>query len=80
MRQVNSPWCGTLPDFGNFCVRRRDGDLWESPCVETYDIYQGVEEMLPFAKGVSAKTFAFDASGNEITIDYKKMFALRPII
>lgn len=76
MKKVNSPWCGTLPDFGNFCVRRRDGDLWESPCVETYDMYQGVEELLPYAKGISAKTFAFDEFGNESTIDYNKMFAL----
>lgn len=76
MKQINNPWCGTLPDFGNFCVQRRDGDLWVSPCVETYDMYKGVEEMLPYAKGVSAKTFNFDASGNEPTIDFAKMFQL----
>lgn len=76
MDQINSPWCGTLPDFGNFCVRRRDGDLWESPCVEIYDLYKGVEEMLPYAKGVSAKAFAFDEKGNETTIDFAKMMKL----
>ncbi|MFN8416989.1 MAG: sugar phosphate isomerase/epimerase family protein [Cytophagaceae bacterium] len=76
MKQINSPYCGTLPDFGNFCVKRRDGDLWVSPCIETYDMYKGVEEMLPYAKGVSAKTFAFDAEGNESTIDFAKMFSL----
>jgi sugar phosphate isomerase/epimerase len=76
MQQLNHKNCGTLPDFGNFCVRRRDGDLWESPCIETYDCYQGVQEMLPFAKGASAKTFAFDKNGNESTIDFKKMFEL----
>lgn len=70
---VDSKYCGTLPDFGNFCVRRRDGDLWESPCVEEYDKYKGVEEMMPFAKGVSAKAFEFDDNGNETTIDFKKM-------
>ena len=76
MKAVNNKYCGTLPDFGNFCVRREKGDLWESPCVETYDKYKGVEEMLPYAKGVSAKTFAFDANGNETTIDFLKMMKL----
>ncbi len=76
MKAVNSPNCGTLPDFGNFCVRRRDGDMWRSPCVEWYDRYKGVEEMLPFAKGVSAKSFDFDEKGNETTIDFKTMLRL----
>lgn len=76
IKTVNSKYCGTLPDFGNFCIKRRDGDLWESPCVETYDKYKGVEELLPYAKGVSAKAFDFDASGNETTIDFLKMFKL----
>lgn len=73
---VNSEYCGSLPDFGNFCVRRRDGDLWVSPCVEWYDRYKGVEEMLPYAKGVSSKAFAFDDAGHETTIDFKKMLNL----
>jgi len=76
MKTVSNHHCGTLPDFGNFCIRRRDGDLWESPCVETYDKYKGVEEMLPFAKGISAKSFDFDEKGNETTIDFKKMLQL----
>lgn len=76
VKQVNNEWCGTLPDFGNFCIKRRDGDLWESPCIETYDKYKGVEVMLPYAKGISAKTIAFDKEGNETTIDFGKMFDL----
>jgi sugar phosphate isomerase/epimerase len=76
IRQINNPYCGTLPDFGNFCMRREKGDLWESPCVDWYDRYKGVEEMLPFAKGVSAKTFDFNEAGNETTIDYMKMMKL----
>ena len=76
MKEVNNPYCGTLPDLGNFCVKRRDGDLWVSPCIEEYDKYLGVEEMLPYAKGISAKTFAFDTNGNEATIDYIRMFDL----
>jgi sugar phosphate isomerase/epimerase len=76
IRQVNNKRCGTLPDFGNFCIRREKGDMWESPCVEFYDKYKGVEEMLPYAKGVSAKSLDFDADGNETTIDFRKMLKL----
>ena len=73
MKEVNMPTCGTLPDYGNFCVRRRDGDRWGSPCVEEYDRYLGTEELMPFAKGVSAKSHDFDETGNEVNTDYKKM-------
>lgn len=68
---------GTMPDFGNFCVRREvAGDLWKSPCVEQYDIYQGVAELMPYAGAFSAKSFNFDAKGNESGIDFRKMFKL----
>jgi sugar phosphate isomerase/epimerase len=68
--------CGTLPDFGNFCVRRKDGDMWNSPCVEEYDRYKGVKEMMPFAKGVSAKAYDFDAQGNCVESDYSKLLPI----
>ena len=29
--------------------------------------------MMPYAKGVSAKSYGFDAEGNETTIDYRRM-------
>jgi sugar phosphate isomerase/epimerase len=76
MQAVNNPLCGTMPDFGNFCIRRRDGDMWESPCVEQYDIYQGVAELMPYAGAVSAKSFNFDAEGNEPDIDFHAMLKL----
>lgn len=70
---VNMANCGTLPDFGNWCVKRKDGEKW-GECLEEYpDKYEGVKLMLPKAKGVSAKSFDFDESGNETTIDYVKM-------
>ncbi len=68
--------CGTLPDFGNFCIKREDGAMWGTPCMEEYDRYKGVEEMMPFAKGVSAKTYDFDEQGNCIDTDYVKMMAI----
>ena len=73
---IDSDFCGTLPDFGNFCVRRRDGDMWVSPCIEWYDRYKGVEEMMPYAKGLSAKAFAFDSLGNETSTDFYKMVSM----
>lgn len=68
--------CGTLPDFGNFCVRREKGDMWESKCVEWYDRYKGTTEILPFAKGISAKSYDFDANGNCVETDYEKMLKI----
>lgn len=71
MKQVNKPSCGTLPDFGNFCIKRGpDG------CAEEYDRYKGVKELMPFAKGVSAKTGEFDAEGNAVDTDYLKMMKI----
>lgn len=66
MSKVNMSNCGTLPDFGNFRISES----------EVYDMYQGVSDLLPFAKGISAKTFNFDANGDETKIDYYRMFDL----
>ncbi|MGC4033936.1 MAG: sugar phosphate isomerase/epimerase family protein [Tepidisphaeraceae bacterium] len=73
---VGLPNCGTLPDFGNFCTKREKGDMWDSKCVEQYDRYLGVTELMPFAKGVSAKTYDFDAEGNCVETDYSKMLPI----
>ena len=66
MKQVDHPRCGTLPDFGNF---RIEGDEW-------YDRYQGVTELMPFAKALSAKSHEFDVEGNEVRTDYRKMMQI----
>lgn len=66
MKAVQMPNCGTLPDFGNFRIQ---GNKW-------YDRYQGVEELMPFAKAVSAKSHDFDAAGNETKTDYVKMMKI----
>lgn len=76
MKEVNMPNCGTLPDFGNFCVKREKGDMWESKCIEEYDRYQGVSEMMPFAKGVSAKSGNFNEQGDCTDTDYGRMLAI----
>ncbi|MBT6848648.1 MAG: sugar phosphate isomerase/epimerase, partial [Planctomycetaceae bacterium] len=38
--------------------------------------YLGVEETMPFAKAVSAKSHDFDAQGNETKTDYLKMMKI----
>ena len=75
MRQVNKANVGTLPDFGNFCISHPWGTT-QGECAEMYDRYKGVEELLPFAKGVSAKTYDFDANGEQPKIDYKRLMGL----
>lgn len=61
IKLVDMKNCGTLPDFGNFYE---------------YDRYQGVTDLMPFAKAVSAKTYDFDEQGNETKIDYAKMMKI----
>ncbi len=61
MKLVDHPRMGTLPDFGNFY---------------DYDRYQGVKEMMPFAKAVSAKSHDFDGLGNETTKDYPRLMSI----
>jgi L-ribulose-5-phosphate 3-epimerase len=66
MKMVDHPNCGTLPDFGNFRVSDD----------EEYDRYKGVAELMPYAKGVSAKSHEFDANGNEVRTDFTKMMKI----
>jgi|SRR5690606_16487838 len=61
LKEVGKKNCGSLPDFGNFYE---------------YDRYQGVEDLMPYAKGVSAKSHDFDANGNETGIDYHRMMQI----
>ncbi|HUF60961.1 MAG TPA: sugar phosphate isomerase/epimerase family protein [Verrucomicrobiales bacterium] len=66
MKRVDLENCGTLPDFGNFRV---SDDTW-------YDRYQGVKELMPYAKAVSAKSHDFNEAGDETHTDYKKMMEI----
>lgn len=63
IKLANNPRCGTLPDFGNFGIDRQKG--------EWYDRYEGVKELMPFAKAVSAKTYDFDDAHPLVTFDSK---------
>jgi L-ribulose-5-phosphate 3-epimerase len=75
MKMVDHARCGTLPDFGNFLI--------DTQTQEHYDIYQGIDEMMPYAKAVSAKAYdwAVDKNPNvsiaqrvdrKTVIDFKK--------
>lgn len=58
--------CGTLPDFGNFFITQDN----------EYDRYLGVMELMPFAKGVSAKSYEFDNAGNAVRTDFRRMLRI----
>ena len=96
IENVNHENIGTLPDFGNFCLKHDEKKLADSykfftqgaektsgrpptlydSCVDRFDMYDGIEKLMKYAKGVSAKTHGFDLEGNDIDIDYKKMLQI----
>ena len=67
MDLVNHPRVGTLPDFGNYGDRRQG---------ITYDAYLGTAQSMPYAKGVSGKTFHFGADGEENTMDFRRLMQI----
>ena len=68
--------CGTLPDFGNFCIKKEKNEAGERVCVDEYDRYNGVAELMPYAKAVSAKSHDFNEAGDEIHTDYHRMMKI----
>lgn len=68
MKMVDHKRVGTLPDFGNFIINRQTG--------ESYDRYKGVELLMPYAKGVSAKSNVFNAEGDEANMDYYRLMKI----
>ena len=75
VKQVNKPNFGTFPDFGNWCLSAKWGST-QGECDEAYDMYQAVSEFLPYAKAVSAKSYNFNAKGENTKIDYYKMLKI----
>lgn len=92
IKNVGLDNCGTLPDFGNFYVARNRGNVeqWtkekalyagdpaytEDEKGLAYDRYRGVADLMPYAKGVSAKSHDFNEAGDEIHTDYVKMIGI----
>lgn len=61
MKAVDRDNCGTLPDFGNF---------------KDYDKYQGVEDMLPWARAICAKVHEIDENGTAKDTDFERMLKI----
>lgn len=66
MQQVDRESVGTLPDFGNLNVSDD----------EQYDRYLLIKELMPYAKGVSAKTFDFNRKGQETSMDVARLMRI----
>jgi sugar phosphate isomerase/epimerase len=77
MKQVKSKHAGLLVDTANFVRHKVEGQTIEAfkaaKVVATYDKYEGVRKLMPFAKGVSLKTHKIDQSGNDPETDFTKI-------
>jgi sugar phosphate isomerase/epimerase len=58
---------GTLPDFGNF---PQEGGKY------TIDVYDAIARMMPYAYGVSAKSYDFDDKGRETKLDFARIMKI----
>lgn len=82
MKQVKAKNKGFLPDFGNFCAERSKPatmdlkGIMATKCVKEHDKYEGTKKMMPYARGISAKTHKFDANGNDIDTDFIRIFKI----
>lgn len=80
IKNVDSKYIGTLPDFGdyNFCINKGALDFEDigKVCENQYDKYMGVEKLMPYAKGVSAKSHYFDEKGEETSTDFSRMLKI----
>ena len=80
MENVDSKYLGTLPDFGtyNFCIKRGNLNFQSlsENCENQYDKYLGVKKLMPYAKGVSAKSHEFDKDGEELSTNYSRMIKI----
>ncbi len=68
MKAVNKPSFGTLPDFGNFPL--------DDKANYKIDVYDAIARMMPFAKGVSAKSYDFGADGKETKLNYARILKI----
>ena len=60
VERIGTRRVGLVADFGNF-----EGD-----------IYAGMQRLLPHTKSICAKSWEFDADGNETQIDFTKMMKI----
>jgi sugar phosphate isomerase/epimerase len=72
---MDSPRIGLSADTNNFRIDQdmpyqRDYDALP----RTTDRYRGLEILMPLANWVSAKAYAFDGTGYEVSMDYPRIF------
>ena len=73
LEEVGHPGLGTLPDFGNWCLSVEWGSTQGGGCEDNYGPERGLADFLPFAGGVSAKSYDFDAAGYETLLTYRAL-------
>ena len=77
IHSVGSTHCGTLPDFGNFCIEQLEQpDDNGNSCAREYNRYDGMQKLMAYAKGVSAKSYNFGDDGLETLIDFREMLRI----
>lgn len=62
---VNHPRLGVLADFGNWFLGG-----WNNDPPRWYDRYQGLRDIAPYTRSVSAKSHGFDEDGQELQTDF----------
>ena len=80
MKQIKSKRAGLLVDTANFIRYKLEAMTIEAfktaKVIATYDRYDGVKKLMPYAKGVSAKTHQFDEQGNDKETDFVKILQI----
>ena len=66
IQKVDHPMCGTLPDFGNFKIKKN----------QSYDSYRGIKKLMPWAKGVSVKDTVWDNKATQSKLDFDRMLQI----
>jgi len=66
MKEAGHDNLGTLPDFGNFA----DNGPY------AFDRYRGVEQLMPYAHAVSAKSLDFGPDGEHIGFDFRRLIEI----
>lgn len=80
MKQVKNKYAGLLVDTANFVRYKVEAMTIEAyknaKMIATYDKYDGVRKLMPFAKGVSLKTHMIDQEGKEKETDFVKLLKI----
>ena len=66
LNAVGHPRCGSRPNFGPS----------KPGAGPTDGRYEGVRQLMPFARAISAKAYAFDDRGEETTTNYAQMLKI----